>query len=383
MGRSAHRGRRRDPPAVRLAWGQVDFEPDAAAEAAVVDAEAVGDRAQEVEAAAGRLVRIRRLQRPVEDEAGAAVCDFDVQAVLGQVRAQRDLLALALGAVGDRVRDQLADKQADVEGALLVGLQLLEGLEREPCTPDGLRLRDGAQLQPYSGWRGETSSEALGFLTRRLPRRLCGRAGLGASPVTAPRRLEFRSLRAAGCEAAFGKNRRMVKLCGAAAAAILVAAQGVSARSAAVGCGPEAGKRIDVTRDYRFTLLIGRVEDMYMPYQVRANHLKHGEVMLRGAMATGANVTGGMIRHLEVQICARDTRGVVTNANPRIVVEDTTRGRAVRLPVSVMEGIGEGAADLHYGNNVAMAAGHRFVVVVTWKGERESFKFALPRARHH
>ena len=175
---------------------------------------------------------------------------------------------------------------------------------------------------------------------------------------------------------------RMVGVGGAVAAAVLVSAHGVSARFAAVGCGPEHGKRIDVTRDYRFTLLIGKVEDMYMPYQVRANHLKHGEVMLRGRMATGANVTGGTIRHLEVQICARGSRRVVTNANPKIIVDDTTRGRAVRLPVSVMEGIGQGAADLHYGNNVAMAAGHRFVVVVAWKGERASFKFALPRARH-
>lgn len=170
---------------------------------------------------------------------------------------------------------------------------------------------------------------------------------------------------------------------GAVVAAVLVLAQGVSARSAAVGCRPEPGKRIDVTRDYRFTLLIGKVEDMYMPYQVRANHLKHGEVMLRGRMATGANLTGGTIRHLEVQICARDSRRVVTTANPKIVVDDTTRGRAVMLPVSVMEGIGEGVADLHYGNNVAMAGGHRFVVMVTWKGERASFTFALPRAPHH
>lgn len=175
---------------------------------------------------------------------------------------------------------------------------------------------------------------------------------------------------------------RILGFSGAVAAAVLVSAQGVSARLAAVGCSLEPGKRIDLTRNYRVALLIGKVEDMYMPYQVRANHLTHGEVMLRGRMATGATLAGGTIRHLEVQICARDTRRVVTNANPKIVVDDTTRGRAMRLPVSVMEGIGEGAADLHYGNNVAMAAGHHFVVMVTWKGERASFRFALPRARH-
>lgn len=175
-----------------------------------------------------------------------------------------------------------------------------------------------------------------------------------------------------------------------ATVALVLVTMGVGCASArpthrdTIGCAPEAGKRAALTRAYRFTLLIGKVENMYMPYQVRANHLKHGEVMLRGTMATStALLTGGTLRHLEVQICARPTRAVVTNANPKIVVDDTTRGRAVRLPVSVMEGIGEGVADLHYGNNVAMPAGHRFVVTVTWKGERASFKFALPRARHH
>lgn len=147
---------------------------------------------------------------------------------------------------------------------------------------------------------------------------------------------------------------------------------------------PEAAKRVALTHAYRFTLLIGEVENMYMPRQVRANHLRHGEVMLRGTMGTStALLTGGTLRHLEVQICARPTRVVITHANPKIVVDDATSGRVVTLPVSVMEGIGEGAADLHYGNNVAMAAGHHYVVMVTWKGERASFKFALPRAPHH
>jgi hypothetical protein len=155
----------------------------------------------------------------------------------------------------------------------------------------------------------------------------------------------------------------------------------VSARVVAVGCRAELGKRIDVTRDYRVTLLVGKVENMYMPYQVRVNKIRHGEVMLRGRMTTGALLTGAPIRHLEVQICARTTRRVVADANPGIVVDDTTKGKTVTLPVSVMEGIGEGAADLHYGNNVAMPAGHRFVVTVSWKSQRASFRLTLPPAR--
>ena len=92
--------------------------------------------------------------------------------------------------------------------------------------------------------------------------------------------------------------------------------------------------------------------------------------MLRGTMTTGAEMMGGPIRHLEVQICARATRAVVTNANPRIVVDDRTKRKTLVLPVSVMEGIREGVADLHYGNNIAMPRKHRFLVAVSWKGER-------------
>jgi hypothetical protein len=99
--------------------------------------------------------------------------------------------------------------------------------------------------------------------------------------------------------------------------------------------------------------------------------------MLRGQMTGLEALTGGPIRHLEVQICARQTQAVVTTANPRIVVADTTKQKLVVLPVSVMEGIGEGVADLRYGNNIAMAANHRFVVTVTWNGERAHFHVAL------
>ena len=153
-------------------------------------------------------------------------------------------------------------------------------------------------------------------------------------------------------------------------------------RAAVVGCKDEPGKRIALTRHYRFTLLIGRVENMYMPRQVRANHLKRGEMMLAGTMTMGAAMRGGPIRHLEVQICTGARQAVVTTARPRIVVDDPTKHRVLTLPVSVMEGIGEGAADLHYGNNVAMPANHRFVVTVNWKGERATFHFLLPPTTH-
>jgi hypothetical protein len=165
--------------------------------------------------------------------------------------------------------------------------------------------------------------------------------------------------------------------CGVVAA--LVGSSVAATRPVVVGCRAEAGKRVALTRSFRFTLRLGPVENMFMPRQVRATHPKHGEVMLRGTMTRAAMLTGGPIRHLEVQICSRQTRAVVTTANPTIVVRDQTVKRTERLPVSVMEGIGEGVADLHYGNNIAMPARHRYVVTVSWRGERARFRLSPHR----
>ena len=173
-----------------------------------------------------------------------------------------------------------------------------------------------------------------------------------------------------------------IGVCCATVAVGLASASASSSQSAAVGCKPETGKQIVDRRDYRFTLLVGHVENMYMPRQVRANHLHHGEEMLRGRMTpTPLLLAPGPIRHLEVQICVRRTRAVVTNAKPKIVVDDTTSGKKVTLPFSAMEGIVEGAADFHYDNNLPMPARHRYIVTVLCKRERAIFHFGLPPAR--
>jgi hypothetical protein len=176
---------------------------------------------------------------------------------------------------------------------------------------------------------------------------------------------------------------RLVRLIGFGCAIVIASVASTaeaSEFSVAVGCKPEPGKQIADTRDYLFTLHVGRAENMYMPRQVRASHPKHGEEMLRGSMTpTAMLLAAGPIRHREVQICFRATRAVVTNAWPKIVVDETTTGKAFTLPVSVMEGIGEGVADLHYGNNIPMPARRRYLVTVSWKRERVAFRFISPR----
>jgi hypothetical protein len=163
------------------------------------------------------------------------------------------------------------------------------------------------------------------------------------------------------------------------AAAALLAPSFSSAHARPVGCGRAPGKQLVASRHYVFTLSVGPAENMYMPYQVRASHPKHGEVMLRGKMTTDVSLlSGGPVRHVEVQICARDTRAVVTDASPKILVHDLTKHRVVSLQVAVMEGIGEGVSDLHYGNNVALPRRHRFIIDVSWRTDRATFHYVSP-----
>jgi hypothetical protein len=159
-------------------------------------------------------------------------------------------------------------------------------------------------------------------------------------------------------------------------AVALTAATGTAAHRLAFDCKTGHSTHLALTRSYRFVLRIGSVEGMLMPYQVRATHAKHGEVMLGGRMVVP---THGPLHHLEVHVCLRTTRAVVTNADPTIVlVDNSTHGHPKKLPVAVMQGIGAGRADLHYGNNVAMPHHHHYTITVTCSRQRATFHIVAP-----
>ena len=84
---------------------------------------------------------------------------------------------------------------------------------------------------------------------------------------------------------------------------------------------------------------------------------------------------GGSARHLEVHIRSRASGKVVVGARPAISALDTTakNAMAIKVPVAEMQGVMEGAADLHYGNNVDLAPGHVYRVAITLNSERALF----------
>jgi hypothetical protein len=169
----------------------------------------------------------------------------------------------------------------------------------------------------------------------------------------------------------------------ALSAALVVTAAAIGAKGAFVMTGGACSSgQVLKTKSYVYALSIGPTEAMYTPAQVKSEHPKSGEVMLSGQM------TGGMAamttsptgqRHLEVHICSR-TGSVVMGAHPSIVVADPmAKTMLMTVPVATMEGVGEGASDYHYGNNVELAAGDHITVTVALKGEQAVFHTTVPK----
>ena len=163
---------------------------------------------------------------------------------------------------------------------------------------------------------------------------------------------------------------------------IALAAAAVAAGGAAAKAGPCATGQVVKTHSYVFALDIGSVETMYTPAEVKAKHPTSGEVMLSGSMTSGmAGMTmspSGM-RHLEVHICTSGG-AVYAKGHPAIVIDDSSsKTPAMMVPVATMEGIGEGASDFHYGNNVDLTTGHHLTVTVTLNGQRAVFHVTVPK----
>ena len=162
----------------------------------------------------------------------------------------------------------------------------------------------------------------------------------------------------------------------AVAAAALVAGSahamgGVNAMASGCTTG-----QILKSKSYVFALDIGPLEQMYTQAEAKAKHPKSGEVMFSGTMAGGMggmNMSTSGMRHLEVHIC-KVSGSVVMGAHPTVVVSDPkAKKMTMNVPIATMEGVNEGSSDYHYGNNVALSAGHHITVTVTLDGQTVVF----------
>jgi hypothetical protein len=136
------------------------------------------------------------------------------------------------------------------------------------------------------------------------------------------------------------------------------------------------------TKSYVFAFSLGSPETMYTRAQVKAKHPTNGEVMLSGSMTgmSGMHMPGTQY-HLEVHICTA-AGAVVTGAHPKIVVTDNSAKTVMmtNVPIATMQGVGMGLVDYHYGNNVALTAGHKITVTVSLKGESAVFRTTVTKS---
>ena len=145
--------------------------------------------------------------------------------------------------------------------------------------------------------------------------------------------------------------------------------------------GPCTSAPTSSTATYKMGLHIGKQENMYLPSEVKARHLKTGEIMLGGQMSMmGTPPAGSRVYHLEVHICSKASGTVVQRLKPAIVVEGSSASMMnTTLPAATMVGIGAPMTDYHYGNDIVLKPGARITVKVTVKGELAVFHATIPK----
>lgn len=86
------------------------------------------------------------------------------------------------------------------------------------------------------------------------------------------------------------------------------------------------------------------------------------DVVLSGSLA---DVSGSSAVHVAVHICNRSTGGVAAHLHPSLTLRNSSAGSSpATVPVAVMARSGLGVNDVHYGNNVIMEPGARYVIGV-------------------
>ena len=143
--------------------------------------------------------------------------------------------------------------------------------------------------------------------------------------------------------------------------------------------GPCSSGNVAKTGSYLLALVLGPREEMYLPSEVQARHIKKGQVMLGGDMVMMDKAPAGMrIYNLEVHVCTK-SGAVVTALKPTIVVRDPkAKPSTTKVSVANMASVAKGLSDYHYGNDVALTPGRAISVTVTIKGQRAVFHATVP-----
>ncbi len=112
---------------------------------------------------------------------------------------------------------------------------------------------------------------------------------------------------------------------------------------------------------YRLALAIGPPQHLYSQAQVRAHHPSTGEVLLNGTAPSAGTAIPNHYLELHVYSAANGTP-IATIAVTLVIT--TPQGRILqRVPAVAMQRVAVGSADRHFGDNLALPAGHYHVAV--------------------
>jgi hypothetical protein len=136
--------------------------------------------------------------------------------------------------------------------------------------------------------------------------------------------------------------------------------------------------KLGSTSSYNLVTEIGGLQAMYTPAQAASQHPKSGEEMFGGTMVMPSDTTNPSPdwHHLEVHIFDKRTGDTVRATTPVISVTNQSTGQSQPVPIVVMQGIVEGPADYHYGNNVDLPKGD-YTVTVVIGSETANFDFSI------
>ena len=127
--------------------------------------------------------------------------------------------------------------------------------------------------------------------------------------------------------------------------------------------------RIATTQSYLVVANVLPGEEMYTKAEVASEHPIEGELCIIGL---GAPV-GPLIRHVEAHIYDRLTGLPLTGVTPQITLVDRGTGRPTNVPPTLMQDLGIGALDIHFGNNIAIPSNSDLRLTVTIGNEEATF----------
>jgi hypothetical protein len=131
--------------------------------------------------------------------------------------------------------------------------------------------------------------------------------------------------------------------------------------------GPISGAiltRAIVARPYTLTLAIGPPDTLYSPAQARTQHPKGGEIVLGGATPAGVARSGAPAPHrsLALYVSSATTGKTIIYVAVAITIASAEGTILQRVPVELLQPTVKGPVDRHFGNNVALLAGHYLVL---------------------